>query len=469
MANFIKMKIEAAKAEKAKNDVGNTHINMQFKENDMRQEAPEVITEKQLKKDSKPEETATMEKLLESVRTNIGADALTERRLDNEKSPMGSKYRDPKAYEGDINKLEEKRIQAGKVEDEKYKPSSEISKKMRWWENLKPAKADKSANSIYTLKTAQGLDFSDESRFKRFKGNDENDFVENDVGAIGEERDVDETEEDDNENDDILGSPEGTVKEPTVDTSKLYLKKNVKNVSEETGINSLFIDFSYNNADFISDTDAIASAMAKVLEMYPFLHGQIETTDFMVKKQGKLPHSDVLLRLVDFDDSKQPEYESPFAEITLSNKDIGGTDHIVGSVKLSPTLVLDFSDKMFTEGLMKDAVDYIGEEKGIDIPVDALRIDKRNKVINFMYAPPKEVAPEAVAGEGLEGIGEEGDDEIDEIEEMLAEDKANTQETDVPLSPETTRTPMPVTSKSNYDFPIVIAEAKTEDLKKKIS
>ena len=464
MANFYKMKIEAAKAEKAKNDVGNTHINMQFKENDMRQEAPEVITEKQLKKDSKPEETVTMEKLLESVRTNSGADALTERRLDNEKSSMGSKYRNPKAYEGDINKLEEKRIKAGKVEDEKYKPSSEISKKMRWWENLKPAKAEKSANGKYTIKTAQGLDFSDESRFKRFKGNDENDFIENDFGPIGEERDIEETEEDDN--DDLLGSPEGTFKEPTVDTSKLYLKKNVKSVSEETGINSLFIKFSYNNEDFISDTDVTASAMAKVLEMYPFLHGQIETTDFVVERQGKLPHSDVVLRLVDFDDSKQPEYESPFAEITLSNKDIGGTDHIVGSVKLSPTLVLDFSDKMFAEGLMKDAVDYIAEEKGIDIPVDALRIDKRNKVINFIFAPPKEVAPEAAVSEGLEGVGEE---EGDEIEEILAEDKANAQDTDVPLSPETTMKKTPVASKSNYDFPIVIAQAKSEDIKKKKS
>ena len=130
MANFIRIKAEVDKKAKETNkDVGNTHINMQFKENDMRQDAPEFITEKQLKRDSKPEETVIMEKLLEAVRTGSGADALLERRLDNEKSTMGSKYRDPKAYEGDINKIEEKRLKTSKIEDEKYKASSEISKK----------------------------------------------------------------------------------------------------------------------------------------------------------------------------------------------------------------------------------------------------------------------------------------------------------------------------------------------------
>lgn len=89
------------------------------------------ITTEQLKPTRVPEKNSSIEKLLEKNRTG-SVETLTEKQLDG-KGKFGSKFRDPSTYEGNINKLEEKRIKDG-VEKEKYELASSTPKEKRWWE-----------------------------------------------------------------------------------------------------------------------------------------------------------------------------------------------------------------------------------------------------------------------------------------------------------------------------------------------
>ena len=94
---------------------------------------PEEITEKQLNSSRVEEKEVTMEKLLDQKRVG-GANVITEKNLNESKGQYGSKFRDASTYEGDINKLEEKRISHKNREDYEYEPASETPKKERWWE-----------------------------------------------------------------------------------------------------------------------------------------------------------------------------------------------------------------------------------------------------------------------------------------------------------------------------------------------
>ena len=98
----------------------------------------DTITEKQLETEGyyALEPDVTTEKQLDDVREGE-SHALPEKRLDDSKSKL-YKHRNPSAYEGDINKLEEKRLAGKPTEDEKYKPASSTPKKMRWWEAKSP-------------------------------------------------------------------------------------------------------------------------------------------------------------------------------------------------------------------------------------------------------------------------------------------------------------------------------------------
>lgn len=102
-------------------------------------DAPTEITEKQLEEHREEIDFVITEKLLDKKRTG-SATVVTEKNLDDAKDEFGMKHRNEKAYKGNINKLEEKRIAGDKNEDEKYEPSSQYSKKMRWWEESSPDK-----------------------------------------------------------------------------------------------------------------------------------------------------------------------------------------------------------------------------------------------------------------------------------------------------------------------------------------
>lgn len=96
----------------------------------------EDITEQQLEVGRVPEKDVTIEALLNKGR---GSDdfEIIERKLDTKKADFNIKLRNPAAYEGDINKLEEKRLLNDPVEDEIYESASSTPKSMRWWETNK--------------------------------------------------------------------------------------------------------------------------------------------------------------------------------------------------------------------------------------------------------------------------------------------------------------------------------------------
>jgi len=96
-------------------------------------DVPEEITDKQLDSYRSGEKDTIMEDLLEKARTG-SAQVILEKNLNDSKEQFGSKLRDSSTYEGNINKLEEKRIAQYNIEDEKYEPASETPKRSRWWE-----------------------------------------------------------------------------------------------------------------------------------------------------------------------------------------------------------------------------------------------------------------------------------------------------------------------------------------------
>ena len=93
----------------------------------------EDITEEQLEANRVPEKDVTIEALLNKNRGEYDFEII-ERKLDTRKADFDIKLRNASAYEGDINKLEEKRLLNDPVEDEPYESASETPSKMRWWE-----------------------------------------------------------------------------------------------------------------------------------------------------------------------------------------------------------------------------------------------------------------------------------------------------------------------------------------------
>ena len=106
---------------------GDEHIDRRLEE--QRSEAPNVINEKQLEDYRATESNVSIEKMLEDSRTGEETE-VTEKRLDTHKSKFANKYRNPEAFEGDINKLEEQRLNGEPVENEKYDLASETPKQL---------------------------------------------------------------------------------------------------------------------------------------------------------------------------------------------------------------------------------------------------------------------------------------------------------------------------------------------------
>ena len=94
------------------------------------------IGEAQLESGRVGEKDVTIEGLLNDNRSDLDFE-IVERKLDTKKADFDIKFRNPSAYEGDINKLEEKRLLNDPVEDEPYESASETPTKMRWWDTDK--------------------------------------------------------------------------------------------------------------------------------------------------------------------------------------------------------------------------------------------------------------------------------------------------------------------------------------------
>jgi len=103
---------------------------------------PEDVNEVQLEDNRVGEPDATLEGLLNQTRKASNDFVITERGLDTKKANFDGDYRNPSAYKGDINKLEEKRLLNDPVEDEPYVSASNTPTGLRWWE------IDKKSNDL---------------------------------------------------------------------------------------------------------------------------------------------------------------------------------------------------------------------------------------------------------------------------------------------------------------------------------
>ena len=95
---------------------------------------PDTINESQLEGNRVGEPNTTLEGLLNQNRKASNDFMITERGLDTKKASFDGQYRNPSAYEGDIGKLEEKRLLNSPVEDEPYETASKTPAGLRWWE-----------------------------------------------------------------------------------------------------------------------------------------------------------------------------------------------------------------------------------------------------------------------------------------------------------------------------------------------
>jgi hypothetical protein len=115
---------------------GDAHIDQRL-DDDHTGENIDEISEAQLERDRTGDPDLTLEGLLNKNRPDLDF-RITEAALDENNGEFGSDFRNPEAYEGDINKLEEKRLLNNPVEDEPYEPLTETPKKLRWWEGKSP-------------------------------------------------------------------------------------------------------------------------------------------------------------------------------------------------------------------------------------------------------------------------------------------------------------------------------------------
>lgn len=136
---------------------GDDHIEYRLK-NEQDDKAPNEIGESQLSGYRGKELNYLTEKQLDDKRTG-GADQVVERRLDKQKSKFRNSYRNKSAYQGDMNKLEEKRLQNNPVENEKYESASFTPKGLRWWEGKKSPDGLKIANKINKKAQVEELTF----------------------------------------------------------------------------------------------------------------------------------------------------------------------------------------------------------------------------------------------------------------------------------------------------------------------
>lgn len=355
------------------------------------EEAPEEITEKQLDRDRVPEKEVTIEKLLEKNRDG-GADELTEGRLNTETSKL-AEYRNPSAFEGDMNKVEEWRLANDPVEDEKYTDASSTPKDLRWWEqNSKSPDGLKVANKKkHVIKIAQGSNYWDDEDIEDYEENDyeeieELSFDDDDFGRIPDveegvyvEKEVDEEPVDIEDGFEIIDKSKDDI---SVGGMQVEKQKELSGP-----INGYYMLLSYDPLKFNGDEEAIKdAALSKAIDVKPELSGLINADDFSdIKEEGE--GGTIVLRAIGDEFAAIDEVSvgdedvisSAFEEVSYDEGDAGGTSVVSGSIKVS------------TEGdvVVKDIVDFINSKHpDLNITEDALDLSKLDSgIVSYVVAP----------------------------------------------------------------------------------
>jgi len=361
---------------------GDDHIDMRLQE--QHGNIPNVINEKQLEEYRATEPNQLVEKQLDRVRTGAGT-KIVEKMLDSEKSKFANKYRNPSAYSGNVNKLEEKRLKNKPVEKEEYTAASETPKQLRWWENVKSPDGLKLAGTTKQIKVAQ--EETEEMTFDKPRW-----------GEVEDEVKPDKIDQEDFDINDVVPADE-IHKDPVMEIVKEKLLPN-----KDPALSAIYYVVSYDIDDFGSNEDKIkTAALSKILSTNPGLSGLISADDMSVREIGG--EGVVSLRALgpEFEKvvnpqpeiasepsvSKSPDFaeDGGFREISYKEENIDGTPMIIGRIRIDPDIEITMVNR---EKIIQDTLDFIrSKHSDLEIEEESLDlVDLNSGVIGFVVAAP---------------------------------------------------------------------------------
>ena len=359
----------ASKSQK-KNNLDDKHINVQL-EDERTGEDQFQITEVQLKKDRVENEPVILEKLLEGKRLGA-AEKTTEGNLNSSKSELDIKYRNSKAYEGNINKLEEKRLSGKKMEDEKYEVASETPKDGRWWDNLLTAKADGKTVTSARRPKSEMIDApmqEPETEFTAPKWGEAAGMVGEDEGLAPDVADkmdvIDPTQEN-------AYIPEPSFTPMSEDIDQVQFTNTKEKPFDFAGMKGLYL--AYEFGDSVADENAIKQqAYDTALKSHDYLEETDLSPDSFNVKDGW-----VSARLVG-EQYLQPQ-ESSSSVFTLGNveeAEVGSDKLFIGTVNVNPDVIKDMDE----DTLSRDLIDFLESQpelsnEKVTIQPDALDLSK---------------------------------------------------------------------------------------------
>ena len=378
---------------------GDDHIDRRLKED--HGGVPNEVGEAQLEGYRATEEDVITEKLLEKKRLG-GDEEVTERRLDKNKPKFANKYRNPSAYNGDINKLEEQRLLGDRAEDEKYSDASETPKPQRWWENVKSPDGLKVAKTKKSVKTAQTAVLEE---LLGTEEESEKEIIPPEWAAVNpkEADDFDVIEEPAVEELKTIEEGDDFEIEESSPEENIYFDK-VKFIGGK--VPGVYMVLAYDVTDFGGVMEDIQeAALNAVITKYKGLAGLISIDDFSTPqesgREGKMilrAAGDQFASVIENNDIQNDQAaeslsmlgggageELPgsdlFDEITYKEENVGGTSMAIGKIKVN-TVVTDEN----RNEIISQAIAYLSDEHP-DLEVreeslDLANID--NEEIGFM-------------------------------------------------------------------------------------
>jgi hypothetical protein len=363
---------------------GDEHTDKKLREE--HEEAVEEITEEQLSERRVNEKETLIEDLLEEQRKQAGtseADIITEGNLDSADQSL-HKHRNPEAYEGDVNKLEEQRLSEETQEEEEYELASETKGEMRWWEDVKDGKDLKLA-SDHKKKVVEA------QSSPHYDGDNQGEVDKTFVPELPKETlSLNEEENDDFEIDDR-------------ENIKVTKQKDLEGL-----VNGVYMALEFNPYSFSNDKEAREAVFNAILSERPELEGLISKDEVRVDTDDGTATlrsiGDQFLVTDLEDDAPSFQTDSLFREMDFNEVDLGGTPTASGSIEMLEPV--DMADK---SSIAEQAVSFINS-KHPEYEVSEQSLDLSNigdGMIGFMASPKSQ------SSDDFDIIDDEVDDEVD--------------------------------------------------------
>lgn len=393
---------------------GDEHIDMRLEE--CRSEAPNVINEKQLEDYRSTESNVTIEKMLEKNRTGEETE-ITERRLDTHKAKFANKYRNEEAYTGNMNKVEEQRLQGDPSEKEKYEAASEAPKQFRWWEGVKSPDglkvAQKKTEKIIVAKEENDEKYEemtfDKPRFEQAEEEGESKDFTKPAPRVLEEMPQEEFNID--------------VVEPSpADYSQHFFISQEKFLPNKfEWLSGVYMVLEYDPADLPSTEYNIKQgALDKILSIHPELANVIDESDLHVKEEGGqgivklIAHGEEFAPIIEeisarkkgtiAEENITPEQTGnislPIEELSYEEKDMAGTPMATGRIKIN-TPITDEN----RISIIGEVVEFVKKQHpGLQIEKDSLNLSNLSSgQVEYIVGIGK---PEVTAGSDFDIIVE---------------------------------------------------------------